>query len=236
MTPVDVGDALVAAVRDAVAGGVVPPDGVDVVGRGPGVYASPVALRLGLDPEELARRVARWPGVLRAEVARGMVVVFVEPGSLAAEVIAAGDSYGVARVPGGGWDEWPRTWENPGFAVRYAYARAAAVRRWAEELGIGPGEPVGLVRDEELALLGALGELPGRARQAERERDPGALVKCLERLAGAYHDVHERCPALPRGDEKPGAVHGARVTLAEAARIALANGMNMIGETPRERI
>ncbi len=61
-------------------------------------------------------------------------------------------------------------------------------------------------------------------------------MRCLERLAGAYHDVHERCPALPRGDEKPGAVHAARVTLAEAARIALGNGLNMIGETPRERI
>ncbi|TDD66330.1 hypothetical protein E1298_40470 [Actinomadura rubrisoli] len=82
----------------------------------------------------------------------------------------------------------------------------------------------------------AAGDLPGRAAQAARERDARPLVFCLERVAGAYHDVHERCPAVPRGDEKPGAVHAGRVSLAEAARIALGNGLNMIGETPRERI
>ncbi|WP_420830911.1 DALR anticodon-binding domain-containing protein [Actinomadura graeca] len=91
-------------------------------------------------------------------------------------------------------------------------------------------------KPEELSLVEALGDVPGRAAQAERERDAGPLVFCLERVAGAYHDVYERCPAVPQGDGKPGAVHAGRASLAGAVRIALGNGLQMIGETPRERI
>ncbi|TDC56435.1 hypothetical protein E1281_07055, partial [Actinomadura sp. KC345] len=60
MTPADVSGALVRAVRDAVAEGeldVPVPDRVVVFCRGAGVYESPVALRLGVDPEVVARRV-----------------------------------------------------------------------------------------------------------------------------------------------------------------------------------
>jgi arginyl-tRNA synthetase len=84
--------------------------------------------------------------------------------------------------------------------------------------------------------LGALAELPGRADQAVREGRAVPLVKFLVRLADIYHDFFEQYPALPRGGEKPGAVHAARVTLARVAGIALGNGLKMIGETPRERI
>ncbi|MDL4775743.1 DALR anticodon-binding domain-containing protein [Actinomadura xylanilytica] len=229
MTPAEVGAALVAAVRDAVARGeadVPVPADVAVSCTGAGVYESPVALRLGIDPRMIAGRVG-------GEVtSRGFVRVRVEPGALVGRV---DDAYGMAAVPPGGWAEWPRTFDNPGFAVRYAYARAGWVGRWAEGLGVRAGAPVGYL-GEELELLKALGELPGRAAQAERECDARPLAGHLERLAGAYHDVHERCPALPKGDEKPGAVHAARVGLAGAARTALGNGLKMIGETPRERV
>jgi hypothetical protein len=226
-----VSDALVAAVRDAVAQGeldVAVPEDVIVFCGGAGVFESPVALRLGVDPWVVARRVGgsvSGRGFVRVEVAPGAVVdgVLREPG------------YGLARVPGGGWSEWPRTFENPGFSVRYAYARACWVGRWARDVGVARGVFRGGA-PEELGLVTALGDVPGRAAQAERERDAWPLVLCLEKVAGAYHDVHERCPAVPRGDEKPGAMHAGRVSLAEAVRIALGNGLNMIGETPRERI
>ncbi len=204
------------------------PEEVLVFCGGAGVFESPVALRLGVDPGVIARRVGgtvTGRGFVRVEVGAGALVdgVLRDPG------------YGLAGVPSGGWDEWPRTFENPGFAVRYAYARACWVGRWVRELGIRRGV-FGAPTSEESSLVAALGDMPGRAAQAERERDAGALVFCLERLAGAYHDVHERCSAVPKGDEKPGAVHAGRASLAEAARIALGNGLNMIGETPRERI
>ncbi|MEU8797460.1 DALR anticodon-binding domain-containing protein [Spirillospora sp. NPDC048819] len=228
MTPGDVGGALVRAVRDAVALGeldVRVPESVVVFSRGAGVYESPVALRLGVDPGVIARRVG---GVVTG---RGFVRVVVP----VAEVLDAVAAFRAVRGPRGGWSEWPRTFENPGFSVRYAYARACWVGRWASELRVGAERP----RDfapEELELVGALGDVPGRAAQAERERDARPLMFCLERVAGAYHDVHERCPAVPKGDEEPGAVHAGRVGLAEAVKVVLGNGLNVIGETPRERI
>lgn len=200
---------------------------------------TPVVLRAGrgrAGAEVVAERLREWPGVGGVEVGGdGFLTIRVaEPGALAAGIVAAGRAYG--RVLSGGWPDRPRTFQNPGFSVRYAYARAAAVQRRADDLGVAGGDPVGLGDVRELRLLGCLGELPGRSAQAVRERDAEPLKRQLERVADAYHEVYERCPALPVGDERPGAVHGARRTLAEATRIAIGNGLHMIGEEPRERI
>lgn len=198
---------------------------------GPGVYGSPVALRAGVDAEELKGRLRDVPGIADVAVRGGFLRVTVSrPGDLAADIVAEGERYGVwPGVEAGGWPDRPRTFGNPGFRVRFAYARMSAVPRRADDLGVRGGPPVGLEAREELALLGLLGELPGWARG-------GALAGFLVRLADGVHDFYERCPALPSGTEKPGAVHAARVTLAEAVRIALSNGLKMIGETPRERL
>ncbi|MFA1539967.1 DALR anticodon-binding domain-containing protein [Actinomadura monticuli] len=223
MTP---GDVLLRAVRDAVAEGeidVAVPESVVVFGRGRGVFESPVALRLGVEPEVIARRAG---GV----AASGFVRIVLTVGDVL-EAVLRDPRYGVARVPRAAWDEWPRTFDNPGFSVRYAYARACWVERWAKDLGIRDGRLTAGELESELAW--ALADVPGRAEQAERERDAGPLMFCLEKVAGAYHDVHERCPAVPKGDEEP--VPG-RVGLARAAKVVLGNGLNMIGETPRERI
>jgi arginyl-tRNA synthetase len=119
--------------------------------------------------------------------------------------------------------------------VRFAYARAASVRRQARDLGFGPGAPDGLDEPGEVRLLGLLAELPGRAAQAVREGAATPYKRHLVRIAAAYHDVYERCPALPKGDEPVRPRHGARLTLAEAVRIALNNGLRTLGETPEER-
>ncbi|GAA4231181.1 hypothetical protein GCM10022254_27640 [Actinomadura meridiana] len=74
-------------------------------------------------------------------------------------------------------------------------------------------------------MVGVLGDVRGRALQAERERDARPLMFCLEKVAGAYHDVHERRP-----------LEGGRVGLAEAVKVVLGDGLKMFGETPRERI
>ncbi|MFB4313174.1 DALR anticodon-binding domain-containing protein [Actinomadura sp. 21ATH] len=227
MTPAEVSAVVAGAVRDA--GKSVP----DVALRclGPGVYGSPAALRAGVDAGVLGRMVEGAPGISRVETERGFLKVYVAaPWELVEDVLAEGERYGAAEVAErAAWPDRPRTFENPGFRVRFAHARMAAVRRRARDLGVRGGPPAGLECREELALLGLLGELPGWARS-------GVLTGFLERLADGVHDFYERCPALPEGQEKPGAVHAARVTLAAAARIALSNGLTMIGETPRERL
>lgn len=189
--------------------------------------------------EVIARRMAGRPGVreVRVEGPGFLTVVVERPGTLATEILRNEKTYARAEgVPHGSWPDRPRTFANPGFAVRYAYARAVAVQREAARLGIPLGDPQLLMEADEHALLALLAELPSRVGQAVREMDATPLRRHLERVADAYHRVHEHCPALPKGDEKPGATHAARRTLAEAVRVAVANALNTIGESPRERI
>lgn len=242
---------MAAAIRDAVREGdlaVEAPDEVPLTAFWPGSYGTPVALRLAAAHRRPARDVANAiaerltgrPSIAEARVSgRGFLTVVVDrPGALAAGILAEGPSYG--RVDGvtlhGGWPDRPRTFDNPGFSVRYAYARAAAIQRRAEALGIPLGDPGLLRQRDEGVLLATLAELPGRAAQAAREEDPLPLQRHLELVADAFHRVYEHCPALPVGEEKPGAMHAARRTLAEAVRIAVAGALSMIGESPRERI
>jgi arginyl-tRNA synthetase len=234
---------------------------------GAGIYTTPVALRVAAagrcDAREVAgvigKRLARTPGLadVTIEGSGFLKITVTDRCALAAEIVEAGASYALADSPRGGWPDRPRTFENPGFSVRYAYARAAATLRHAHDLdvpGKAPGtEPTVASNDQsradahfdraaewpaaqELELLARLGELPSRAQQAERERRATPLMRHLKEIADAYHDVYEQCPALPQGDEKPGAAHARRVTLADATCVALRNGLLMIGEDPRERI
>lgn len=226
--------AAVAAARDAGELASVPSDALLTCANGS--YGTPLALRLAAAERRPAAEIAeliaeRLP--LRCTTTGGFLTI-IAPGLAAG--IAADEDYGRAAVPlpESTWPDRPRTFGNPGFSVRYAYARAVAVRRRADALGIAagphePGDPL------EIRLLDLLGEFPGRTAQAVREDDPGVVKRHLERVAEAYHDVYERCPALPNGDEEPAARHGGRRTLAEAVRITIGNGLHMLGETPRER-
>ncbi|MBG0813055.1 anticodon-binding protein [Planomonospora sp. ID82291] len=126
----------------------------------------------------------------------------------------------------------PGTWDNPGFVVGYAHARAVAVRRWAAELGVAGGFRPELLTDRrDRAVLRSLAEAPGR----RASRDPG-WAAYAERLALAYHDAFERAPALPRGDEEASALHVARVRLAGAVRETLAEAMGAVGVVPPDRL
>ncbi|GGL47714.1 DALR anticodon-binding domain-containing protein [Planomonospora parontospora] len=132
--------------------------------------------------------------------------------------------------PGAPWS--PGTWDNPGFVVGYAHARAVAVRRWAAELGVaGEFRPELLAGRWDRAVLRALAEAPGR----RVSRDPG-WAAYAERLALAYHDAFERAPALPRGDGEASALHVARVRLAGAVREVLAEAMAAVGVAPPDRL
>lgn len=246
MTPAELSSAVIAAVRDAVADGEL---GVPVPGRVPvqatasGDYATPLPLRLaaaaGRPAREvaalLATRLAGRPGVRSVTVTGpGFLTVAAE-----APLIARIDeSYGLAEPPvplSAGWPDRPRTFDNPGFAVRFAYARAARVGRHAADLGVrAAGGPLDDPRERR--LVGMIADSPGRAERAARRRDPLPFARHLERLAGVYHDVHEHCPALPKGDEPVTGRHAARVALAGAVRIVVGNGLRLLGETPDDRL
>ncbi|MFG1702864.1 anticodon-binding protein [Nonomuraea sp. M3C6] len=173
-------------------------------------YVSAAALRRRVPAESLAERVRELPGVAGVEVqGNGFLRIVV---SVPGEVLEAVEPF---DVPGPEWPDFPRTWDNPGFVVRYGHARACAVRRWAEELGV-PREgfrPELLDDRYDRGVLRVLAELPGRVVS----RDPG-WETYLVRLALAYHDAHEHAPAVPVGDALPAPVHTARVRLAEVVQ------------------
>ncbi|MFC6082192.1 DALR anticodon-binding domain-containing protein [Sphaerisporangium aureirubrum] len=187
----------------------------------------------GRGPAVDVERVRAVRGVAGAEVrANGFVVIEVAvPGELVREVLRAPQVIrGAPR--GGAWADYPRTWENPGFVVRYAYVRAGAVGRWARDLGFRDlgfrGEALDGGWDRR--VLRVLGEVFSRREKGE------VSAAYLERLAGVYHDAFERASALPRGDEDWAGVHGARVEMAGAVRRVLGEGMAGLGVTPPERI
>ncbi|WP_307845236.1 DALR anticodon-binding domain-containing protein [Planomonospora sp. ID67723] len=217
------------------------------------LYVSPAALRRGVPPEELAGRLRALGGVAAVRVrANGFLEIAVSvPGELVEEIglsrgagAAERDAGGEdAARPGGRaedavdptgpggearrapWADSPWTWDNPGFVVGYAHARAVAVQRWAAELGVGGRFRPELLEDGlDRAVLRLLAELPGR----RASRDPG-WAAYAEHLALAYHDAFERAPALPSGDEEPSALHVARVRLARAVRDVLAEAMGALG-------
>jgi DALR anticodon binding domain/Arginyl tRNA synthetase N terminal domain len=123
-------------------------------------------------------------------------------------------------------------------AVRFAAADAAASGRWAAELGLARLEPLDagqLGQPAEIELLTQLSWLAERVAGAARRRQPDELPRCLERLAGAWLDCREDCPALPFGGRAaPGGAAGisARLWLAEATATALAAGLDLVGVGP----
>jgi arginyl-tRNA synthetase len=151
--------------------------------------------------------------------------------------------YALARVPAGQAaaidpaQSVRRVLGNPFYAVSFAHADASATLHRADGLGLSRGEPAGfesrlLTSPAELELLGIISWLPERVAAAARRRQPRALTRYLEELAGAYLDVRESCPALPSGGRsapRDAATARARLWLADAARTALGAGLGLLG-------
>lgn len=141
---------------------------------------------------------------------------------------------------------------NPLFRVRYAHARTRALLRNARDLGFAPDPGVGRAEGTQGTATRSGTGGAGRATRSPYERPTSAESVLLALLAEhplpsgtpsshtarrlvALADAFFRChddgahPILPRGDEKPGAVHRARLALAQAAGAALADGLHRLG-------
>ncbi|GAA2991254.1 anticodon-binding protein [Streptosporangium longisporum] len=197
------------------------------------VYLCPPVAGPGGDPEATAGRLRALDGVSDVRVRPGgfLEIVVAVPGELVTGIGPA--RAGAPAVTGSSpWEDLPRTWANPGFAVRYAHVRAVAVQRWAAELGVGGRFAPELLDDRlDRAVLRVLAEAHGR----RASRDPGWAAYAL-RLALAYHDAFEGAGALPVGDEEPSPLHAARVRLARAVRDVLAEALAAVGEAAPGRM
>ena len=139
--------------------------------------------------------------------------------------------FALARVPPGG--EPPNAaviarhvLANPAYAVRYAHAAAAAVLRWAAELGTRPAgfTPRLLAGPGELALLDALSWLPERVAMAARRGRPDEFAGYLEELAARTIETMSMTSFTTVSS-----ISSERLWLADAARAGLAASLELLG-------
>ena len=122
-----------------------------------------------------------------------------------------------------------RTEENPVFYVQMAHARMAGIFRVGgiEASGVDvAGVDVAALGDpSEADLIKVLGRFPLAARRAAEALEPQRLTAYLEELARAAHLWYHRCRVLG----EPAPVQRARLALARATQIVLANGLGLLG-------
>jgi arginyl-tRNA synthetase len=130
-----------------------------------------------------------------------------------------------------------QTDENPVFYVQMAHARLSGIFRTAErsadsvsgELDLGA-----LPAPQDVDLLKKLATFPEIVDKAAREREPHRITVYLHELATAVHGWyhHTRAVGAPEGP----ATEQARLLLARAARIVLANALALLGITAPDRM
>ncbi len=129
--------------------------------------------------------------------------------------------------------------ENPVYYVQYANARIHSLAREAGEREIvrRPLTTVDLstlTHDRELEVLRQLSALPEILEIACHERAPHKITTWVRELASAFHGFYRDCPVL-RSDIDPD-LQQARLWLAEATRVGLAIGLDLLGVSAPEQM
>jgi arginyl-tRNA synthetase len=119
--------------------------------------------------------------------------------------------------------------DNPVFYLKYAHARIASILRYALEEGRAREEG-----EADLALLSAPAEVdliklllafPGTVESCSTTHEPHRLAEYLQGVAGVFHRFYHECRVVT---DNP-ALTAARLTLCNAARIVLRNGLSILG-------
>jgi len=128
-----------------------------------------------------------------------------------------------------------QTDENPIFYVQMAHARMSGIFRVAER---APESVSGAVRlealtaPEDLELLKKLPVFPELVAKAARAREPHRVTDYLEDLARVAHGWYHKCRVLGEAPD----TEAARLALARATRIVLANGLTLLGLSAPDRM
>ena len=130
-----------------------------------------------------------------------------------------------------------QTDKNPVFYVQMAHARLSGIFRTADRDPdtLGGGLDVGaLPAPQDIDLLKKLAAFPDVAEGAAREREPHRITTYLHELAAVVHSWyhHTRAVGAPEGE----ATEQARLQLARAARIVLANALGLLGISAPDRM
>jgi arginyl-tRNA synthetase len=124
--------------------------------------------------------------------------------------------------------------DNPVYYVQYAHARICRV---FEEWGgmsdaLDAADLAPLSAPHELALMQRLAEYPEVVAAAARELAPHLIVHYLQTLAGDFHAWYNAEKFLVEDE----ATKLARLALADATRIAIVNGLALLGVSAPEKM
>jgi arginyl-tRNA synthetase len=128
--------------------------------------------------------------------------------------------------------------KNPVFYLQYAHARIASILRKAAETGLtlrpdGSGVDLdALTHPNEQALMKEILRFPDIVVSAAESRGPHTLATYLRDVASAFSAFYRDSRII--GEPEPAAT--ARLHLAEAARIVIANGLAILGISAPDRM
>ena len=126
--------------------------------------------------------------------------------------------------------------DNPVFYVQYAHARICSVFRQLAERGLawdaanGRAHLARLDTEHEQALLRTLARYPERVALAARERAPHHLPHYLRELANDFHAYYNSQQFIV----DDAALRDARLALVAATRVAICNGLALLGVSAPE--
>jgi arginyl-tRNA synthetase len=133
--------------------------------------------------------------------------------------------------------------DNPVYYVQYAHARICSIFRKAASKGLRLSdtgdeglEELGL--DEEMSLIRLMAEFPSLLEDISRKLEPHRLTYYLAELASLFHRYFNLGTKEPdkRIVGEDGHRSRARLFLAEAVRIVLHNGLELLGIQAPERM
>jgi arginyl-tRNA synthetase len=126
--------------------------------------------------------------------------------------------------------------ENPVYYVQYAHARISSVISFARDEGVDFPEDTGCVEvleePEEIDLMRILVVFPQLVEGAARSREPHRLTSYAQQLAASFHHFYHICRIVSSDVRRS----EARLMLAEATRIVLAECLSILGVSAPEKM
>ncbi len=118
--------------------------------------------------------------------------------------------------------------ENPVYYVQYAHARIASILRKAEAAGLARADGVGgtLVGAPEATLARAISRFPEVVEDAVAAEETQGITAYATDLATTFHGFYRDARVVDADEPERSA---ARLALADAARITLANALALLG-------
>ncbi|MGB0466405.1 MAG: arginine--tRNA ligase [Pontibacterium sp.] len=128
--------------------------------------------------------------------------------------------------------------DNPVYYIQYAHARVCSVMRKLDDAGWHWDKNLGLANLERLEteherdLITKLSKYPEVLKNSGLSYEPHMLANYLRELAGDFHTYYNARKMLIEDTE----LRNARITLSEAARQVLSNGLQLLGVSAPEKM